>query len=91
MYYTVAANKLRSKTLLFFPQILGAVLIGVGSWAIARGDTFSFVTGSNVFSGAALLIVAGIVTVLICATGIFGAIFKLRPILVIVSRSLSVY
>lgn len=66
-------------------QCLGIVLIGVGSWLIATDDNYSFITGSGIVSGASLLIIAGIVTVIICAAGIFGAIFKLRPILVVVS------
>lgn len=63
--------------------ILGIILIGIGSWAVSQDSNFSFITGNNILSGAVLLIIAGIVTVIICATGIFGAIFKLRPILVV--------
>lgn len=70
--------------------ILGCILIGIGSWGIAIDSDFSFVTGSSIASGAALIIVAGCVTVIICVTGILGAIFKWRPVLVIYAGILTV-
>ena len=61
-------------------------MIGVGGWLINENDDFSFVTGNSIISGGALLITAGIITALICAVGIIGTIFKLRPLLFIVSE-----
>lgn len=70
--------------------ILGCILIGIGSWGIAVDSDFSFITGSSIASGAVLLIIAGIVTVIVCATGIVGAIFKLRPVLLIYAGVLAI-
>ena len=61
-------------------------VIGVGGWLITENDDFSFVTGNHIISGGALLITAGVITALICAVGIIGTIFKLRPLLFIVSE-----
>ena len=66
-------------------QAIALTVIGVGGWLISENDDFSFVTGNSIISGGALLIAAGIITTLICAVGIIGTIFKLRPILFIVS------
>lgn len=66
-------------------QVLGIIAIAIGAWAIASGNTFGFVTGSQLIGGSALLIIIGSVIVIIAAVGVFGAIFKLRPILLIVS------
>ena len=66
-------------------QILGCVIIGIGSWGIAVDSDLDFMTRSNIGSGAALLIVAGCLTVIICGLGIVGALFKWRYLLVTVS------
>ena len=66
-------------------QILGVVVFAIGIWAIVEDQNYSFVTGNNIVSGAAILIAAGIITFIICVIGILGAIFKLRPLLVVVS------
>jgi hypothetical protein len=63
-------------------QALGATVFGIGIWAVVQDETdFE----SNVASGGVILITAGIVTMIICVVGIIGAIFKLRPLLVLVS------
>ena len=67
------------------PQVLGCVIIGIGSWGIAVDSDLDFMTRSNIGSGAALLIVAGCLTVIICGLGIVGALFKWRYLLVTVS------
>jgi hypothetical protein len=72
--------------LFLFLQAIALTVIGVGGWLISENDDFSFVTGNTIVSGGALLIAAGIITTLICAVGIFGTLFKLRPLLVIVSE-----
>lgn len=66
-------------------QALGIVVLAVGIWALVANQDFAVVTGNSIASGAAILIVAGIVTLIICIIGIIGAIFKLRPMLLIVS------
>ncbi len=67
-------------------QILGIVVFSIGVWAIVAESDFSFITGNAIVSGAAILIVAGIVTIIICVVGILGAIFKARPLLAVVSE-----
>jgi len=67
-------------------QILGIVVFAIGIWAIVEDQNYSFVTGNAIASGAAILIVSGIITMIICFFGIIGAIFKLRPILVLVRQ-----
>lgn len=70
-------------------QALGLVVFAVGIWAIVQDQNYSFVTGNTIISGAGILIFAGIVTMIICVVGILGAVFKLRPLLVIVSVGLA--
>ncbi len=67
-------------------QILGVIVLAIGIWAVVAESDFSFITGNEIASGAALLIVSGIVTIIICLVGIFGGIFKARPLLVVVSE-----
>ena len=44
-------------------------------------------TGKSVINGGAVVIAGGIITIISCALGIIGTIFKLRILLVIVSIS----
>ena len=67
-------------------QILGVIVFAIGIWAIVEDQNYSFVTGNNIVSGAAILIAAGIITFIICVVGILGALLKLRPLLLVVSR-----
>lgn len=67
-------------------QILGIIALAIGAWAIATGNTFGFLTGSQIIGGAAILIIAGGVTVIIAALGILGALCKIRFLLVAVSN-----
>lgn len=60
---------------------LGLALIGVGGWLAATHNDFSLFTGSNYFSGAILLIVAGVVVFFITLVGIAGAFFQHKYIL----------
>ena len=80
--------------LLYFPslfvhactikQLIGLALIGGGSYLVHTGSDLDFFTGSRFFSGAVILIVAGIVTVLISCVGIIGAVLLLKFLLGIV-------
>ena len=68
--------------------ILGLVIVGVGAWLVAENNAFVALTGNSVVSGAALIIVAGGVTVIIAAVGILGALCQARPLLVIFAVTL---
>lgn len=63
--------------------ILGVIVFAIGIWAIVEDQNYSFVTGNNIVSGAAILIAAGIITFIICVVGILGALLKLRPLLLV--------
>lgn len=60
-------------------------MFGIGIWAVVENQDFEFITGNAIASGGGILIVAGIVTMGVCVVGIVGAIFKARPLLVVVS------
>jgi hypothetical protein len=62
--------------------IIGLALIGVGIWLIVEGTDYSFITDS-LASPAALLIVAGVVTVVISIVGIVGALGMWYCVLVV--------
>lgn len=61
------------------------MVFAIGIWAIVQDQNYAFITGNNIASGAAILIAAGIATMIICFVGILGAIFKARPLLILVS------
>ena len=66
-------------------QVVALVIIGISGWLISEIDDFSFVSGNRIITGGAVVIAAGIITIIFSALGIISAIFKLRSILVIVS------
>lgn len=66
-------------------QALGIAILGVGIWAVVQEQNYSFVTDNDIASGGAILIAAGAVTLIITFVGILGAIFKWRPLLILVS------
>lgn len=66
-------------------QILGIGLLVGGSYLVSTGNHLSLITGNSAVGGAALLIIAGIITILVATGGILGAIFLLRIVLGIVS------
>lgn len=65
--------------------ILGVGIAGVGSWLIYLGEQndYSVLTGHTMLSGAALLLTAGVITLIISGVGIFGALAMWRPLLFI--------
>lgn len=63
--------------------IMGIIAVAIGIWAIVSGNTFGFVTGSQLLGGSALLIIIGGVIIVIAAVGMFGAMCKNRVLLVI--------
>lgn len=58
----------------FLFLLIGLALIGGGSYLVHTGSNLDFFTGSRFFSGAVIIIVAGIITFLITIVGIVGAI-----------------
>ena len=81
--------KIHSLTHMHFypPQLIGLALIGGGSYLVHTGSNLDFFTGSQYFSGAVIIIVAGIITVLITIVGIVGAILLNKFLLGLVSTS----
>ena len=69
-------------------QLIGLALIGGGSYLVHTGSNLDFFTGSRFFSGAVIIIVAGIITFLITIVGIVGAIMLNKFLLGLVSTSL---
>ena len=53
------------------------------------GTDYDVITGSDTVSFAALLLVGGVITFIVAAVGIVGACAMWRPLLIIVSLSLS--
>jgi len=71
-----------------YSQLIGLAILGVGIYLAVVGNNFAFLTGGNQFtSGAALLIICGVVTIVVTGLGILGGIGLWRPILVIVSAT----
>jgi CD63 antigen len=73
-----------------FFALCGLVLIGFGGYLVGTNQSLNFLFGNNVIGGGALLIICGIVTFGLAALGVVGALFQLRPLLVIFGISLSV-
>ena len=68
-------------------QMLGLLSMAIGIWGVVvsvEGD-YEVLTGSNLVSGAVLLIVSGFITIVVSMFGFCGAAGMWRPILVIVS------
>ena len=68
-------------------QLIGIVVMAVGTWVVIKNEDFSYVTGDKFVQGAGALVSAGVITTIISIIGIFGCIFKARPLLVIVSNN----
>ena len=66
-------------------QAIAIAILGVAIWLLVTGADYSFFTDNRIVSGAALLIIAAVVTFVICIIGILGAALKWRPMLVVVS------
>ena len=64
---------------------LGAGIAAVASWLIYLGEqhNYSVITGHTMLSGAALLLVAGAITMVVSGVGILGACAMWRPVLFI--------
>lgn len=66
-------------------QVIGLTLIGLGSYLVHTGNSYDFFTGNHFFSGAAILIICGIVVFLITGVGIAGGILTNKFLMYIVS------
>lgn len=85
-FFPPSPPSLLSPLLPSLPQLLGIALIGVGSYLIHSGNSLSTFTGNHFFSGAAILILCGIVVFIITAVGIAAAFFQLKFVLYLVSE-----
>ncbi len=64
-------------------------LVIVGSIMVATGNLLEFLTGSVIVGGATLIILAGLVTFIISASGLVGAILLSKTLLGFVSYFIS--
>ena len=74
----------------FLFAILGILLIALGSWMVASGNSFLNALGSistvvqgTVLAAGALIILCGLITFVVAALGVLGGICQARPLLVI--------
>ena len=73
-------------------QTFGFALIGIGISILVTGAdiNYSRIVGSSIIPAAALLVVAGVLTIIVCSFGILGAGAGWQRMLVVV-RSLVLY
>jgi hypothetical protein len=85
--YSIGTNCVRIVFILLngFFLLLGTALTGVAGWLLYLGEQndYSVITGHTLVSGAALLLAAGVLTVVISGVGIVGACGMWRPLLFI--------
>ena len=77
----------------YTPQIFGLLALAVGAWgvAVSVNGNYDTLTGDDLISGAVLLLVSGIITVVVAVFGFCGAFGMWRPLLVIVSCYTAIY
>ena len=68
-------------------QLIGLALIGGGIYLIVAGSSLDFFTGNRVLSGAAIIIICGVVTAVVSGIGLLGACGLWRVLLGIVSET----
>ena len=68
--------------------MLGLALIGVGGYLLGTSNSLNFLFNNNIIGGAALIVICGGVTFIIAIIGVIGAIFQLRPVLLIFAIAL---
>ena len=88
IFQTQTSDKTNLFTVLFsgcLLQLIGLAILGVGIYLQVVGNNFAFLTGNSFVTGAALLIICGVVTVVVTGLGVLGGIGLWRPLLVIVS------
>ena len=66
-------------------QMIGLTMVAVGIWLLASNQSFDFITDTIYASPAALLIIAGVITVGIALVGILGAAGMWCGVLIVVS------
>lgn len=62
-------------------------MLAVGIYLVVTAQALDFITQFEYANGAIILIVAGVITAAIAAVGFIGAVWKLRPVLAIVSAA----
>ena len=77
----------------YTPQIFGLLALAVGAWgvSVSVNGNYDTLTGDDLISGAVLLLVSGIITVVVAVFGFCGAFGMWRPLLVIVSCYTAIY
>lgn len=75
-----------------YVQILSLAIFAGGGWLLYVGEEngYDVITGSSIVSGAALLVLAGGITLIVSAVGMVGAFGMWRPVLFIVSTTRTV-
>ena len=68
-------------------QLIGLAILALGIWLLVIGSNLSFLTGNSYASGAAVVVVIGVVTAIICLLGCVAGI-ALRKVLLVVVRQL---
>ena len=66
-------------------QLIGMVLLGGGIYLVVVGDRYSYLTGTIYTSGAVIIMLCGLGTVVVSILGICGSCCKKWIVLLIVS------
>ena len=67
-------------------QLIGLAILALGIWLLVIGSDLSFLTGNRYASGAAVVVVIGVVTAIICLLGCVAGIKLWRGLLVVVRQ-----
>ena len=67
-------------------QLIGIALLGLGIYLLASGNDLQFITGNQYANGGALILIAGIITVIIAVVGLIGAAGMWPCVIVFVSK-----
>lgn len=68
-------------------QLIGLAILALGIWLLVIGSDFTFLTGNKYANGAAVIIVVGAVTAIICLLGCVAGIKLWRILLVVVGST----
>ena len=73
----------------FFWQVIGLALVGLAIYLLASQNDLRFLTGSEIGSGAVLILIAGLITAAIAFIGVLGAVGMWPILLIVVSVVMS--
>ena len=65
--------------------MIGLALVGLAIYLLASQNDLRFLTGSNIASGAVLILIAGLITSVISFIGVLGAVGMWPVLLIVVS------